>query len=55
MKTYGILGYPLGHSLSPQIHERLFALSDIKADYKIFEIPLIFLADIALEVLKRRC
>ena len=39
MKTYGILGYPLGHSLSPQIHERLFALSDIKADYKIFEIP----------------
>lgn len=39
MKTYGILGYPLGHSLSPRIHERLFALSDVKAEYKIFEIP----------------
>ena len=39
MRTYGILGYPLGHSLSPRIHERLFALSDVKAEYKIFEIP----------------
>ncbi|MBQ2799197.1 MAG: shikimate dehydrogenase [Ruminiclostridium sp.] len=39
MKTYGILGYPLGHSLSPQIHERLFALSGVKTEYKIFEIP----------------
>ncbi len=39
MKTYGILGYPLGHSLSPQIHKRLFALSGIEAEYKIFEIP----------------
>lgn len=39
MKTYGILGYPLEHSLSPQIHERLFSLADIKAEYNIYEIP----------------
>ena len=39
MKSYGILGYPLGHSLSPQIHERLFALSGVDAQYKKLEIP----------------
>lgn len=39
MKTYAILGYPLGHSLSPQIHKRLFELSGIEAEYKVMEIP----------------
>lgn len=39
MKTYAILGYPLGHSLSPQIHKRLFELSGIEVEYKVLEIP----------------
>ncbi len=38
MKTYAILGYPLGHTLSPQIHERLFALSGKEAEYLKLEI-----------------
>lgn len=38
-KHYGLIGYPLGHSLSPQIHERLFKLAGIEADYEMMEIP----------------
>lgn len=36
---YGLIGYPLGHSLSPQIHKRLFELAGIEAEYKLTEIP----------------
>lgn len=39
MKTYGLLGYPLGHTMSPPIHQALFALYGAEADYQIFEIP----------------
>lgn len=36
--NYALIGYPLGHSLSPEIHEKLFALSNIKTEYKLIEI-----------------
>ena len=39
MKTYAIIGYPLGHTLSPNIHERLFSLSGHEANYVKMEIP----------------
>lgn len=39
MKTYAIIGYPLGHTLSPNIHERLFSLSGREAYYVKMEIP----------------
>lgn len=32
MDKYGLIGHPLGHSMSPLIHERLFSLSGI-SDY----------------------
>ncbi len=32
MDKYGLIGHPLGHSMSPLIHEKLFALSGI-SDY----------------------
>ncbi len=38
---FGLLGFPLSHTMSPPIHERLFALSG-KAngyDYRVFELP----------------
>ncbi|MBR1738902.1 MAG: shikimate dehydrogenase [Ruminococcus sp.] len=38
MNKYGLIGYPLGHSMSPLIHERLFALSGITAEYSLIEI-----------------
>ncbi len=38
-QNYTLIGYPLGHSMSPWIHERLFKLSGKQADYKLTEIP----------------
>ncbi len=37
-KRYDLIGYPLGHSLSPQIHTKLFELSGIDVEYKLTEI-----------------
>lgn len=36
---YTLIGHPLGHSMSPWIHERLFKLSGKQADYSLTEIP----------------
>jgi len=38
MRKFGILGHPLGHSLSPQIHDALFALDGEKVDYQMYDI-----------------
>ena len=46
MRKFCLIGHPLGHSLSPQIHERLFALSGEKVEYT--------LEDIAPEDLKNK-
>ncbi|MDD2533217.1 MAG: shikimate kinase [Eubacteriales bacterium] len=32
---YGLLGYPLGHSLSPQIHHRLIARAGLSGSYEL--------------------
>ncbi|MEG1760350.1 MAG: shikimate dehydrogenase [Hydrogenoanaerobacterium sp.] len=47
MKKFGILGYPLGHTLSPQIHTRLFELCGHNEEYKIYEVPSSALDDFA--------
>lgn len=39
MGKYCLIGHPLGHSLSPQIHARLFVLSGISAEYSLNDIP----------------
>lgn len=36
--SYALIGCPLGHSMSPQIHTRLFELAGIKAHYVLKEI-----------------
>lgn len=38
-KTYGLIGYPVKHSLSPIIHNSAFKALDIDAEYRLFEIP----------------
>lgn len=38
MKNYGLLGWPLGHSLSPIIHKELLKICNISGDYKLYEI-----------------
>lgn len=32
-KTFGVIGYPLGHTMSPFIHKALFAIRGFDADY----------------------
>ena len=39
MEFYGLLGEKLSHSLSPQIHKRIFDLIGIEGAYKLFPIP----------------
>lgn len=38
MKKAGLLGYPLGHSLSPQLHQKLCRYMDEPIEYSILEI-----------------
>lgn len=38
MKKFCLIGHPLGHSLSPQIHKRLFELSGENAEYSLEDI-----------------
>lgn len=42
---YGLLGYPLGHSLSPQIHQRLLAEAGLNGTYELLPTPLEQLQD----------
>lgn len=38
MEFFGLLGEKLGHSISPQIHHKIFSLLDIEGAYKLFEV-----------------
>lgn len=38
MNFYGLFGNPLGHSISPQIHKKIYEVAGIDAAYKTFEI-----------------
>ena len=37
-KKYAVIGHPIGHTMSPFIHNRLFALAGIDADYSVMDI-----------------
>ena len=37
-KHYGVIGHPIGHTLSPFIHTRLLALSGIDGEYSVYDI-----------------
>ena len=38
MNNFCLIGYPLGHSMSPVIHNELFKLKGINANYSLNEI-----------------
>ncbi|MBP3268554.1 MAG: shikimate dehydrogenase, partial [Ruminococcus sp.] len=38
MNKFALTGHPLGHSMSPLIHEKLFALSGRDAEYELIDI-----------------
>ena len=37
-KRYGVIGHPIGHTLSPFIHTRLMQLSNIDGEYGVYDI-----------------
>ncbi|MCR5653471.1 MAG: shikimate dehydrogenase [Ruminococcus sp.] len=37
-KKYAVIGHPIGHTMSPFIHKRLFELSGISAEYGVLDI-----------------
>ena len=39
MKRFGLLGYPLGHTLSPQLHRLLAEQQGQQISYDLFAIP----------------
>ena len=39
MTHYALIGHPLGHSLSPQIHRALLAAAHLEGDYRLLDIP----------------
>ncbi len=38
MNKYALTGHPLGHSMSPLIHEKLFALSGVEGEYTLIDV-----------------
>ncbi len=38
MKKYGVIGHPIGHTLSPFIHARLMQLSGVEGEYAVYDI-----------------
>lgn len=38
-EKYAVIGHPIGHTMSPFIHDRLFKLSGIDAEYSVIDIP----------------
>ena len=45
MKTFALIGYPLGHSMSPVIHKELMKTAGIDGSYELIEIAPENLAD----------
>lgn len=39
MKKFALIGYPLGHSMSPFIHKRLMEISGVDGTYELIQIP----------------
>lgn len=38
IKKFAVIGHPIGHTMSPFIHKRLFSLSGINAEYGVLDI-----------------
>ena len=36
-KRFALIGHPLGHSMSPFLHDRLFAAAGVSASYELID------------------
>lgn len=53
MKHFGLIGHPLGHSLSPQIHTAIMQEIGLEGDYKLYDIAPENMAKEIPELLKK--
>ena len=54
-KHFGLLGFPIKHSLSPFIHHELFKIKHFKATYSLFNVKEKNLADFLKKIDKLDC
>jgi len=52
-KEYAVIGHPIGHTMSPFIHKRLFELAGIDADYNVIDVAPEVLAEEYKETLSK--
>lgn len=38
IRRFGLIGHPLGHSLSPWIHDRIMQVAGVKGEYKLYDL-----------------
>lgn len=39
LTSFAVIGHPIGHTMSPFIHRRLFALSGLSPAYTVLDVP----------------
>jgi len=39
LRSFAVIGHPIGHTMSPFIHRRLFALSGYQPEYTVLDVP----------------
>lgn len=54
-KQFGLIGCPLGHSMSAVIHKELFKISNTDANYTLIEVPTEKLEEVFASRLKNLC
>ena len=50
---YAVLGHPIGHTMSPFIHNRLFALDGLSAEYVVMDVSPAELPDVERGILRQ--
>lgn len=41
ISRFAVIGHPIGHTMSPFIHARLFALSGLSPAYDVLDVPVL--------------
>ena len=39
LRRFAVIGHPIGHTMSPFIHDRLFSLTGYKPEYSVLDVP----------------
>ena len=39
LRRFAVIGHPIGHTMSPFIHDRLFSLTGHNPEYSVLDVP----------------